>query len=154
MRQLPYKEGTLFAIPLRSGGYGLGLVAHMAPMGKIILAYLFGPMRLELPKADELNDLSPDNAVRCLRCGDLGLINGTWPIIGKMKSWAEDKWPMPTFVHKESLSNRILIRKYSESDPSKLESQTSVASAGDLEQDGLHGYQAVELILIEQLKPH
>ncbi|WP_095198069.1 Imm26 family immunity protein [Mesorhizobium carmichaelinearum] len=154
MGKLPYKKGTLFAIPLRSGGYGLGLVARMAPKGKIILVYLFGPMRLELPNADELSDISPDNAVRCLRCGDLGLINGSWPIIGEMKIWIEDKWPMPNFVHKESLSNRILIRKYSDSDPSKLEGQASVASAGHLEQDGLHGYEVVELILTDQLKPH
>ncbi|MBZ9765608.1 MULTISPECIES: Imm26 family immunity protein [unclassified Mesorhizobium] len=154
MRKMPYREGTLFAIPLKSGGYGVGLVARATPTGKIILVYLFGPRRLELPTVDELDMMSPHDAIRCLRCGDLGLINGNWPIIGQLKRWEREKWPTPPFVHKESLSGRILIRKYSDSDPSKLEGQAIVDSAVDLEPDGLHGYEMVELILTEQLKPH
>ncbi|TGT75509.1 hypothetical protein EN802_04475 [bacterium M00.F.Ca.ET.159.01.1.1] len=154
MKPLPYTEGTLFAIPLRPCGYGVGLVARMAPKGKIILVYLFCSKHLHLPNADELSDISPDNATRRLRCGDLGLINGKWTIIGKMKVWEAERWPTPDFVHKDSLSNRILIREYSDTDPSRLDRQYSrAASAADLEPDGLHGYEAVESILTKQLNP-
>ncbi|PBC23680.1 MULTISPECIES: Imm26 family immunity protein [unclassified Mesorhizobium] len=154
MKKLPYEEGTVFAIPLRSSGYGVGLVARMAPKGKIILIYLFGPKRLHLPNEDELYKLMPEDAIRCIRCGDLGLINGSWPTIGKMNKWIADEWPIPEFMHRDILSGQILIRKYSDSDPSKLERQDRVASvAVDLEPDGLHGYGAVELLMTKQLDP-
>lgn len=154
MKSLPYREGTLFAVPLKSGGYGVGLVARIAPKGKIILVYLFGSKHLQLPNADELISANPDDATRRLRCSDLGLINRKWTIIGEKKIWEAEKWPMPKFFHKDSLSSRIFIREYSDSDPSKLDRQYNTASVeANLEPDGLHGYELVESILTKQLNP-
>lgn len=48
-KRLPYREGTWFALPLRKGGYAVGVVARMAPRGRIILAYFFGPKRNQIP---------------------------------------------------------------------------------------------------------
>jgi hypothetical protein len=33
MSKLPHTEGTWFAVPLRDGGYGVGVVSRVAPKG-------------------------------------------------------------------------------------------------------------------------
>lgn len=37
-----YREGSRFAVPLRQGGYAVGLVARVNPRG-VLLGYFFGP---------------------------------------------------------------------------------------------------------------
>jgi hypothetical protein len=73
MKKLPYREGTWFAIPLETGGFGVGVVARATKRGKVILAYFFGPHRSEVPSLDEVERLSPEDAVAVAHVGDLGL---------------------------------------------------------------------------------
>lgn len=40
-RKLPYSEGDVFAVALRDGGYGTGVVARMDGKGSV-LGYFFG----------------------------------------------------------------------------------------------------------------
>jgi len=96
MAKLPYKEGTWFAVPLRGGGYATGLVArHIPGEGKIVLAYFFGPKRQTIPSMEELEGLTPDMAIKVIRVGDLGLFEGSWPIVGDSPKWQRERWPMP-----------------------------------------------------------
>lgn len=75
MKSLPYREGSLFAVPLRKGGYAAGLVARMAPQGKIILAYFFGRKFETVPSLSDISSMRAADSVKCLRVGDLGLMN-------------------------------------------------------------------------------
>ncbi|MBZ9722125.1 MULTISPECIES: Imm26 family immunity protein [unclassified Mesorhizobium] len=152
MAKLPYREGTLFAVPLRRGGYVIGLVARSAPRGRIILVYLFGPKRSEIPNLKDISTLQRKDAIRCLRVGDLGLINGDWRIIGELDAWRKEDWPMPRFVDKNDLSKKVFISTYADSDPSELERHDPAPlDIVGLEPDGLHGYGAVELLMTKQL---
>src|SRR2546427_613319 len=102
---LPYSEGTVFFVPLRKGGYARGVVARASREGKVLLGYFFGP---RLPSADvtECGDLDPAKAILRLRFGDLGLINGEWPIRGRVPGWDRSRWPMPHFVRKDPLGRK------------------------------------------------
>jgi hypothetical protein len=100
--KLPYKEGTWFAIPLQQGGYAVGRVARLSGDG-IILAYFFGPKRETVPTLADLGSLTPDSALAVVRAGDLGLIEGSWPIIGDAPVWEREKWPMPAFVRRDEI---------------------------------------------------
>src|SRR5580658_8156552 len=81
--KLPNREGTLFAVPLRGGGFAVGVVARATNKGKVILCYFFGPRRDSIPALNDMVKLKPESAICVLRIGDLGLINGEWPIIGE-----------------------------------------------------------------------
>lgn len=152
MKPTPYREGSWFAVPLRQCGYAIGVVARVAPKGRIILTYLFGPKRDVLPTISELNRLRAEDALRCIRAGDLGLIKGEWPIIGESPNWVRDDWPMPLFVRRDSLSKRAWHLHYSDSDPSKLEREEPASYQIDgLEESDLYGSGAVEIMMTKLL---
>ncbi|MFA8388805.1 immunity 26/phosphotriesterase HocA family protein [Burkholderia ubonensis] len=152
MKRLPYSEGTWFAVPLRTSGYAIGVVARMAPKGKIVLAYFFGPKCDAVPALSEVEGLKPTDAIKCVRLGDLGMVNGEWPIIGASPGWAREDWPMPSFIKQDPLSNRVWLVRYADSDPSQIEQEKLVSEeVGGLEEESLCGYGSVEIKLTKLL---
>jgi hypothetical protein len=152
MKKLPYQEGSWFVVPLRNGGYATGVVARMAPKGKIILAYFFGPRRDKIPTMSDIVGLQAKDANKCLRVGDLGLINGEWTTIGCSKDWDAHLWPVPRFIRRDELAKRAWCLIYSDSDPSKLEREYLVSyELNELEESALYGYGAAELLLTKLL---
>src|SRR5262245_60721424 len=107
-------------MPLRNGGFVLGLVARATTTGTVILSCFFGPRRNCIPKLSEIKDLRPADAVRVIRVGDLGLIENQWPVIGEYAHWKREEWPMPVFLRKEPLSGRCWRIYYSDTDPNRV----------------------------------
>lgn len=130
---LPYQEGSVFVLPLRSGGYARGVVARMSPDGNVSFGYFFGPP-LSSTDSVSLDDLNPSNAVLRVRFGELGLINGEWQVVGTICDWNRDSWPMPT-----ELRTRPVYEHGVDDDP-------------EIECDGLYGHVAVENTLSKLLK--
>lgn len=150
--KLPYGEGDWFAVPLRSGGYAVGVVARMAKHGKVLLGYFFGPQRDHLPTLDEVTSLDPARAVRVLRFGDLALLNGEWPIIGRCFEWDRRRWRMPAFVRRNELRRSAWKVEYADDDPNEVAAESPLTSGGDdIELDALLGAGAVELVLTKLL---
>lgn len=151
MKNLPYREGTWFAIPFGDGKYGAGLVARMAPRGKIILAYFFGLQMNRLPVIADVAALRPDDAIKCIRVGDLGLLNGEWPIIGSA-DWHRADWPTPAFVRRDDLAKQAWKVIYSDEDPGMVlqEDRISFDTKG-LEEAALYGFKAAEIAVRRRL---
>ncbi|MCX5677329.1 MAG: immunity 26/phosphotriesterase HocA family protein [Planctomycetota bacterium] len=149
--KLPYTEGTVFLVPLRNGGYARGVVARASPEGKGLFGYFFGP-RLPSPAAATLEGLDPERAVLRVVFGDLGLINGEWPILGTVLGWERSQWPMPDFVRRDPLGKRkpVLVR-YSDTDPLRVEAEYPIEDDSDLTPDSAYGYGAVEIKLTKLL---
>ena len=101
-RKLPYQEGAWFAIPLEQGGYATGVVARCTGDGTT-LGYFFGPKRDKVPTIDEMTHLAHKDALKVMQFGDLGLIDGSWPVIGRLPDWDRAQWPIPIFYHDDSL---------------------------------------------------
>jgi immunity protein 26 of polymorphic toxin system len=153
--KLPYKVGDWFVAPLRGNRrYAVGRIARVAPRGKIILCYFFGPPVSRVPKAAELEGRSPKDAVLVARCGDLALINGEWIIVGS-SSLMLDEWGMPKFRRTESISGTNFIVMYAENDPSREvdERKVSPTFVAGLPANDLFGCGAVEIRLSKLLGP-
>lgn len=147
-----YAEGDWFAVPLRSGGYAVGVVAR-ASRGGVLLGYFFGPEHHQLPPLADVEMLRPEDAIHVQRFGHLGLQQGTWPVLGRVDAWDRSAWPTPTFVRYEELTGRSFRVTYDPDDPNQLVREVEVAP-GQLEQgprDAMAGAGAVEKILTSLL---
>jgi Immunity protein 26 len=149
---LPYSEGSLFLVPLRDMGYARGVVGRATKTGKVVFGFFFGP-RLSSPSATTEDELLPNRAILCARFGDLGLINGKWPIHSKVSEWNRSEWSMPEFVRQEPISNRAWRVKYRDDDPRKIEDVSTTDFDAKLEPDRMCGHGAVEILLTKLLRP-
>ncbi|MGJ4890539.1 Imm26 family immunity protein [Bradyrhizobium sp. HKCCYLS3077] len=149
-----YSEGTVFLVPLRDGGFARGIVARTPLRArKILLGYFFGPW-LGSTNDASFRDLHPGHAVLCGRFGDLGLHDGSWPVLGAHPQWQRSIWPFPDFVRQEPLTSRAYLVRYSDTDPRKREFERPIDPDCALPSDGLWGAGAVELILTRLLGGH
>ncbi len=150
MRKLPYREGTWFAVPLEGGGFGVGIVARVAPKGRIILAYFFGPKQGTVPTLTQVEELKAQDAVLTIRVSDLGLVRGAWPIIGQSERWQRSEWPMPVFVRREG--SREWLVYYAEDNPnSRVAEEPAPPECSGLGIDSLCGFGAAEVHLNKAL---
>jgi len=153
VKNLPYREGTWFAVPLRGGGYAVGVVARMAPMGRVLTGYFFGPRRTELPSLEEVRGHRPDLAVLVQRFGDLHLMEDKWPVLGNDDSWQREEWPMPVFGRYVEGDGKAWRVEYQHEDPNSVprETRMSVEESRQLPENGLLGAGAVEIKLSKLL---
>jgi hypothetical protein len=142
-----FDEGTWFAVPLRSRGFAAGIVARTASGGGIVLAYFFKKVWDRPPALEDVKVLRPKDAVRVLRVGDLGLIDGTWPVLGRDPDWNRDEWGVPQFIRRDDLSRRAWSVQYSDGDANLVESETPTSFETNLERDAVLGAGAAEVVL-------
>lgn len=147
-----YTEGTWFAVPLRNGGFAVGLVARGTAEGPHVLAYFFGPKRESTPSMTEVTDLRAAAAVKVARIGDLHLIDGRWPIVGQSHDFRRSDWPFPSFKRSDDLTRRAWAVEYAEDDPGRSIRKVPIEfSTSTLERDASLGAGAVELVLTKLL---
>jgi len=154
---LPYKEGTVFALPLRRGGYAIGIVARTSALGGLFLGYLFGPVSRVIPSLKDVENLRPEDALRIARIGDLSLMEKTWPIIGQIPSWIHEEWPIPPFIRRDDIAKKAWQVQYADTDANKViaEKPMDYSTAAEFERDAVLGAGAAEIamtkILVENL---
>jgi hypothetical protein len=148
--KLPYSEGSVFLVPLRDGGYARGVVARAAPEGKVLFGYFFGP-RIESAGDIAVDDLIPGKEVLRVRFGDLGLIEGKWPVRGRAPNWNRSEWTMPDFVRREPISNKAWLVRYSDVDPSRVATEQLADPASYLPVTSLSGSGSLEIKLTKLL---
>jgi hypothetical protein len=152
MKKLPYREGDLFALPLRDHGYAIGLVARCGPRGRVLFGYFFGRRYTQVPELSHVASFLPKDAILVRRFGDLNLINGEWRVLGQSKDWNRTIWTMPPFVRGDPLTGPKLRVVYSDADPGTSVSQTELPTDADIEpRDIMSGAGAIEIIMTKLL---
>jgi hypothetical protein len=154
MSKLPYREGDVFAVSLRGGGFALGVVARAPKQGKILLGYFFRHRFATVPTANEVPKLRPEDAIKVVRFGDLFLMGGDWPIISHLADWKSEEWPVPKFVRHDPLSKKAWLISYADADPSiEIGEERCEFEIMNYERASLLGAGAVELALTKLLSP-
>jgi len=149
MKELPYSEGTLFAVPLSPSGLCIGLVARLDGKGALV-GYFFGPRVPAAPSIDDLSGLSAEDAIAVSQVGDLHLLGGQWEILGKLGNWNRDSWPVPAFGRLDPLLEDVAWRiTYSDLDINKPSGKSRISREEclALPKDGLFGAIALEKYL-------
>lgn len=123
------REGDWFAIPLAASGYAVGLVARAPRRGDTLFGYFFGPIRSDLPPAEELRAYARGDAICVARFEDDALVDGRWPILVSPDNWQRSAWPMPEFhmpLMQELAGESVAVR-YSEDDPDLFVGQRPIS---------------------------
>lgn len=151
-RKLSYDEGDWFTIPLKCNGYALGVVARMDKKGGVI-AYFFGPKHASMPSLDDSVGNKASDAIFVAKIGDLGLLDGSWRVLGKHPDWIRGEWPLPVFVRTDVVSGEHKKVIYREPDLIREDQllPCSPEDATKLPQDGSWGSKAVEAKLAKLL---
>jgi|SRR5579875_150608 len=155
MQEGSYREGDWFAVPLREGGFAVGVIARTMPCKEgILIGYFFGPKRDTIPQAVDLAGLSSSQAAVVRRFGDLGIINRSWPLLGRTGDWDSSAWPTPAFGRLEELTGRAFKVVYNDTNPNKIicEQRIDPQDLASLPKDGLLGPGAVERLLTGLLR--
>lgn len=153
MTRQTYAMGDSFAIPLLDGGYAVGLIARANKAG-VLFGYFFGPRRPDLPSGEGLMGLAPESAVLVLMFGHLGIAEGRWPLLGRLKDWEPRDWPLPAFVRHEELTGRSFRVFYADDDPNRVlrEEEIPIGESVEGPPDALYGPALVEDMLTELLQ--
>ena len=151
-RRLPYGDGDWFAVPLReNGGYGVGLVTCHDRRGGVV-GYFFDLRCDGVPTLADVSGLSPSDALRVMRFGDLGLIKAQWPILGKLEDWSAEDWVLPAFGRRDptGMAFRVIYSAEDLRGPVR-EEPISDDECDALPRDALSGAGAVERVLTQLL---
>lgn len=102
-RHVKYDEGQWFAVPLRSGGYVLGLIVRGSYRTRGGLGYFFGPRFDNIPHGMLTFSLRSVDAILIAWFGDLEIIEGRWPLIDNTQPFSRSDWPVPKFSRRDAL---------------------------------------------------
>ncbi len=111
-----------FQSSLQVGSWGFMREQKKGRGGSAPFGYFFGKVHHELPKQSELSQLKPEESVLQCKFGDLGLIEGKWHIIGIIRPWIREDWPMPALMIPADKDNFLYfdqLIQYDENFPSK-----------------------------------
>jgi hypothetical protein len=150
---VPYSEGTWFAVPLRTGGFGAGRVVRANAKSGILVGYFFGPKLDQVPSLHSVEHTQPGTAILIAQFGHLGLAKGSWTVIGSAPL-DRDLWPVPQFVRRDLLNGKVSKVTYSPDDPAQeiANQPASDSEAEHLPKDGILGHGAVEIKLAKLLE--
>jgi Immunity protein 26 len=148
-------NGDLFIVLQGERRIALGLIARGGKKaGK--LGYFF---RIELydDAKDKANlKLDPEQAIWIQMFGDLHILRGKWPIVGKLNDFNRDDWPMPVFAHRDDLIDVDYIRTYNEDSLEHIntwraDEVPAYVDTSVIADDGDAGAGFVEIYLMEML---
>lgn len=157
-RHIKYSEGQWFAVPLKNGGYALGIIVRGSYKTKGGLGYFFGPWYDTIPDERETWRKQPSDAILIAWFGPLGIEWGKWPLIPSTRPFRREEWPVPKFKRIDSLKpEKGWLVEYSqevggisESAPVR-EIYCNARDLNGLPDDGVYGYEAIEIVLAKLL---
>jgi hypothetical protein len=147
MKKTKYSEGDVFVIPLRTKGYGLGLIARKNK--DILLGYFFDIKYDQIPLTFDSSILDEKKKIILIRqFGALGIKKGDWQIIGRVEVWERADWPVPKFFRHTSPLKPFLITYNDDLEP--IAEENCIESQREFfPKDGIAGYGLIELILTD-----
>ena len=145
-----YTEGDFFAVPLKTGGFGLGIAICVGSRGTVVGRF-FGPVRDSVPSLGDLENLTENDSIHIEHFRDDGLRNGSWEVIGQHLEWDAYDWPIPKFgwfqaSSKEATGQHFEI-ELDENLKATRQKKVSLEQFEKLPLEGISGAKAAEVTL-------
>jgi len=148
-KKLKAANGSVFLVPLPSGGFGIGVLVRADGKGR---AYgVFFGSRVTGADEVEIVHLNPQGAILRCRFGDHGLHTQSWPIIGSIPDWNESPWNIPRFSRPHDNSGLRYVTEYDEKLNVVSEDVVPAGSTQGMPEDAQFGSSVVGIKLDELL---
>jgi hypothetical protein len=146
-KRIKLAEGDLFALPLRSNGYVVGLITRLSrnktPLG------CFFEKRYETVPSINLIDTSKILLIK--RFGNQGFSNGSWYQLGKLPNFQREEWKVPIFVRHTNPYPPSLVYYNNDLEEIKTEVMPHSFDISSYPSDGLGGSGFIEIVLTKIL---
>jgi hypothetical protein len=147
-----YQEGSIIMVPLRTTGFAPGVIARRG-QGPILFGYFF---HLRVPEPSvPAEPLVAGAASHLMRFADLGLVDGSWHVVGSITGWDRDDWPMPDFQQVgRGASVGVRVRCSEDNPVHELSREpATIAALNGLPSADIFGSDAVEIALTTDHDP-
>jgi hypothetical protein len=142
MKKIKAKEGDVFAVPLRQGGYAIGLIAREHKT--ITLGYFFDTVYSSVPEQMDVTDITKWKVALIGKFSSMGIENGEWPLLKTTFKFIREEWPIPVLKMQEPLSEKYFAVIYDDTLINEERHLISEAESKKLFSHGLYGYGALE----------
>ncbi|MEM7375641.1 MAG: Imm26 family immunity protein [Bacteroidota bacterium] len=142
-----FTTGTWFAIPLKSGGYAIGIIT--GGQSNIRLGYFFLDRFDDLPKSSDLKDLSASKSSLIAWFSAKGFKQGRWIVLESNRAFKRAEWPVPRFARVDVVDpTKGFIIEYDPNEPNHTQPLREILCSSqeteNLPYDGLFGVGAIE----------
>lgn len=155
-KHVTYDEGQWFAVPLKDGGYALGIIVRGSYKTKGGLGYFFGPRYWDLPDDAATWNSQPADAILIAWFGDLYILEGRWSLVASTRPFRRYEWPVPMFGRIDAITpEKGWLVEYDQEDTGigkvVREIRCRAEDIAHLPRDGVYGAGAVEAKLTQLL---
>lgn len=141
-KKIKINEGVGFAVPLRQGGYGIGLLARQNK--GIALGYFFNKVFTSIPEDLDTSDLNYWKIVLIGQFSCMGIQKELWPILKTNFQFKREEWPIPVLKMQDPITEQYFSVLYDESLLREKRKKIDKEEADELFGHGLYGYIALE----------
>jgi hypothetical protein len=142
MKKIKVKEGDVFAVPLRQGGYTIGLIARRHKTSS--LGYFFDRIYLSPPEELNVADINKWKVALIGQFSALGIEEGEWPLLKKNFDFIRKEWPIPVLKMQDPLSEKYFAVIYDDTLFNEERHLITKEEADKLFGHGVYGYGALE----------
>ncbi|KYF56185.1 hypothetical protein BE08_06195 [Sorangium cellulosum] len=100
----------------------------------------------------DMAKLNPENAILVGKFGDLEILRKNWPVVGVLKDWAPEGWPMLPMARIDEAIGRAWLATYDDSFECVEEKEIDIEAASQYPYDRMMGAGAVEVRLTSLIR--
>lgn len=141
-KKIKVKEGDVFVVPLRQGGYGIGLIAREHKT--ITLGYFFDKIYSTVPEVLDTTDIDKWKVTLIGKFSTMGIENGEWPLIKTIINYDRNEWPIPILKMQHPITEQYFAVIYDDTLINEERQLITEEEAEKLFSHGLYGYGALE----------
>lgn len=113
MKKSQLKNGDVFIVPLDGYASPVGVVVRTNRRGVVYGLFFRGDCANEVVRTGRF-EAPQESLILRAKFGDRFLVNGKWPVVGRVTDWADAKYPLPDFFRVDGSSESGFVSKYDE----------------------------------------
>ena len=141
-KKIKVEEGDIFAVPLRQGGYDIGLIARKHKTSN--LGYFFDKVYQSPPETLDVTGINNWKVTLIGQFSAIGIEEGEWPLLKTAFNFKREDWPIPVLKMQEPITEQYFAVLYDDTLFNEKRYLITKEAADKLFGHGVYGYGALE----------
>lgn len=113
MRKSQLRPGDVFLVPLDKGSSAVGIVFRTNGRGIVFGQFFHRRFADDVVASGEFS-LPSVGSILIAKFGDKFLAEGRWPVVGRVRNWRDERFPLPRFLRIDQAGRYGFIAEYDE----------------------------------------